>query len=264
MSKSDTPCFYERDGTLALPRRALVEFAGTALLMLAVAASGHTLQRLGAGGAVATVAGAVAIAASLVGLILAFGAVSGGHFNPIITILQWMWGDRSAECTISYVFAQLIGAGVGALLANSLFATGSPDAAVATNRMVWSEVVAACGLMLVVFGCARSGRPESGPIGVGAWLAAAIISLPSGSVANPAIAIGCLFAVGPVSLSKGTVASYVPAELLGGLISFLLISVCYPRNSAKLPPARSRDHPGGRHKAGAVVSFRHIDVTKED
>lgn len=261
MSKNDTPCFYERDGSLALPRRAFVEFAGTALLMLAVAASGLTLQRLGAGGAIAAVAGAVAVAASLVGLILAFGAVSGGHFNPIITILQWMWGDRSAQCTISYVLGQLCGAIVGALLANSLFAPVTGAGAIASSQMVWSEVVAAFGLMTVVFGCARSGRPESGPIGVGAWLVAAIVSLPSGSVANPAVAIGCLVAVGPVGLSQGTVASYVPAELLGGFAAFLLISVCYPRKDS-----RSFSSTSGRRQndAGEVVSLRHANISEKD
>ncbi|WP_082597371.1 aquaporin [Rhizobium sp. Root708] len=257
MSDNDTPCFYERDGSLALPRRVVVETVGTALLMLAVVASGLTCQRLGADGAIATLAGAVAVSASLVGLILAFGAVSGGHFNPMITIMQWMWGDRSPQCTISYVCGQIVGALIGSLLANSLFPAGITMPLVATNSMVWSEVVAGCGLMIVVFGCARSGRPESGPFGVGAWLTAAIIALPSGSVANPAIAIGCLIAVGPVALSKATAAMYVPAELLGGLVAFLLISLCYPRKDPQHPSSSKADASKSvRKAAAAVVSFR--------
>lgn len=254
MSKNDTACFYERDSSLALPRRVVVETAGTAFLMLAVVSSGLTFQRLGADGAIATVAGAVAVAASLVGLILAFGAVSGGHFNPMITIMQWAWGDRSPRCTISYLCGQIVGAVIGSLLANSLFPAGTTMPLVATNSMVWSEVVAGCGLMTVVFGCARSGRPESGPFGVGAWLTAAIIALPSGSVANPAIAIGCLIAVGPVALSGATVAMYVPAELLGGLAAFFLISVCYPRKDPQHPTPSKADGPKGRAKAGAAVA----------
>lgn len=260
---SDTPCFYERDGSVALPRRVVVETIGTTLLMLAVAASAMSCQRLGAGGAIGTVAGAVAVSASLVGLILAFGAVSGGHFNPIITIMQWMWGDRSPQCTISYVCGQIVGAVIGSLLANSLFPAGATEAAVATNSMVWSEVVAGCGLMTVVFGCARSGRPESGPFGVGAWLTAAIIALPSGSVANPAIAIGCLVANGPVSLSKASVAMYVPAELLGGLVAFLLISICYPRQDSHHPTSAAGGAKG-HGKSSAIISFRHPVLKPED
>lgn len=262
---TDTPCFYERDSSLALPRRVVVETAGTTLLMLVVAASGQSFQRLGAIGAIGTVAGAVAVSASLVGLILAFGAVSGGHFNPIITIMQWMWGDRSPQCTISYVCGQIVGALLGAILANSLFPAAASQALVATNSMVWSEVVAACALMTVVFGCARSGRPESGPFGVGAWLTAAIVALPSGSVANPAISIGCLVASGPVSLSHATVAMYVPAELLGGLVAFLLISVCYPKQDSNNPKSMaSGGSKGHRAAGGAVISFRHPALKIED
>jgi glycerol uptake facilitator-like aquaporin len=69
----------------------------------------------------ALLANAVATAGALVGLILAFGAVSDGHFNPLITTLQWLSRERNLRCTIAYCVAQMVGAVLGAFLANWLF-----------------------------------------------------------------------------------------------------------------------------------------------
>ena len=63
-----------------LTRRAMAECIGTALLLAAVVGSGIMGERL-AGGNVALATGA-----ALVALILAFGAISGAHFNPLVTL----------------------------------------------------------------------------------------------------------------------------------------------------------------------------------
>jgi glycerol uptake facilitator-like aquaporin len=72
---------------------------------------------LSAGG---NVMSAFATCGALVGLIMALGPVSGGHFNPLVTSLQWLLGQRGHVCTIVYCVAQVAGAVIGALLANSL------------------------------------------------------------------------------------------------------------------------------------------------
>src|SRR5689334_11918974 len=89
-------CFIERDPEASLLRRASVEAIGTFMLMLAVAESGVAAQGVAQlAPALASAVVAVAISGSLVGLILAFGSVSGGHFNPLITTLQWVGKERS-------------------------------------------------------------------------------------------------------------------------------------------------------------------------
>ena len=95
-----------------------------------------------------------------------------------------------------------------------------------------SEVVASAGLMTVVLCCARSGRKETGPFAVAAWLLAAVVATPSASYANPAITIAAFFAGGPIALSLSQTLAYVPAEIAGALIALIPVSIAYPRGSA--------------------------------
>jgi glycerol uptake facilitator-like aquaporin len=119
-------CFFEDDPNCSLLRRATVEGIGTYLLMLAAAASGLQAQHLfPTTPGIALVMSAVTIAGVLVGLIIAFGSVSGGHFNPLITGLQWLGGERPSACTGAYILAQAAGGITGALTARFLFGAGA-------------------------------------------------------------------------------------------------------------------------------------------
>jgi glycerol uptake facilitator-like aquaporin len=228
-------CFFEQDASLPLVRRATAEGVGTMLLMLIVIGAGLAERRMLHGEPLLGLAlSAVATSGGLVGLIFAFGAVSGGHFNPVISGLQWLSGERKFDCTLAYIAAQIAGAIGGAFVAKVLFGSNDlPAAASVSGALIVSEIVATAGLMIVVFGCARGGKLDSGPLAVGAWLVAAIIATPSTSYANPAVTIGALFANGPVAISSATALRYVPAELAGGLLAYLVISICYrhPRAS---------------------------------
>ena len=232
VSTATETCFFERDPYVALKRRAAVEGFGTLLLVLAVAGSGLTASSLvHEASLLARASSAVATAGALVGLIVAFGSVSGGHFNPLISALQWLSGERRLDCTLAYIAAQLAGAVGGALLANIIFgaeralAVGAPTA----WRLAASELLATAGLLIVVFGCARSGRRETGPFAVGAWLTAATIATPSASYANPAITLAALIAAGPLGLSPRSSAVYVLAQVVGALLALAVIMTAYPR-----------------------------------
>lgn len=224
-------CFFERDAGISISRRAAVEGIGTLLLMLAIVGSGQISGRFAdPPSAIGNIIAAIATAGALVGIIVAFGSVSGGHFNPLITLLQWLRGERAAGCTAAYVVAQICGATFGAALASRVFAVVSSGGTPAwpTATLFASEVLSSAGLMLVVFGCSHSGRRETGPFAVGAWLAAAILAMPSLSYANPAVTLGALFASGPVALSNWTSANYLAAELLGGLIALPILIAVFP------------------------------------
>ena len=233
-------CFHERDPGIPIARRATAEGVGTLLLVFAAAAAGLAAQHLTPHGpAFALVASAVATAGALVGLIVAFGPVSGGHFNPLITGLQWLAGERGLDCAAAYVAAQMAGGIGGALLTNALFtATDGPVTLPTANwTLAASEAVAAAGLMVVVFGCARGGRAETGPFAVGAWLVAAILVTPSTSYANPAVALGASFAVGPMALPPTTAAVYAMAEIAGALVALLVVTIVYPSHRGATRPA---------------------------
>lgn len=226
-------CFHEADLRLALWRRAGVEGLGTFALVLAAIGSGIAAARVFAAqpGMILPVT-AVAIAAALVGLIVALGSVSGGHYNPLITLLQWLGRERSGVCTIAYVAAQSLGGVLGGAAAAALW--GGPSAT--AGGLGWhgtgGELVASAGLMLVVFGCMRSGRTDTGPFAVGAWLVADIIATPTAAYANPAVVFGALVTNGPLHLATGSAAPYLLGEALGALVAFGLIHTFFPAGSA--------------------------------
>jgi hypothetical protein len=74
----------------------------------------------------------------------------------------------------------------------------------------------------------RSRRAETGPFAVRAGLAGAILAAPAASYANPAIALGALFAAGPIALDAPTTLLFVAAEILGALIVFAAIGIAFP------------------------------------
>lgn len=72
----------------------LVEFFGTALLLSAVAFTGDGLM----------------VVAALAAAIFLGGKVSGGHFNPAVTLLQYASGKVSQQRALSYIGAQIAAA----------------------------------------------------------------------------------------------------------------------------------------------------------
>jgi glycerol uptake facilitator-like aquaporin len=225
-------CFHEHDPNVPLQRRAFVEAVGSFLLVFVALASGVKAQLLAPSlPLVSLIANAIATAGALVALILALGPVSGGHFNPLITALQWLRRERGSRCTLAYCAAQFAGATLGVALANMLFAQSPPsDVAVITPlaRLLASEVLASAALMAIVFACSRSSLRSAGPMAVGAWLAAAIIATPSASLANPAIVVAGLFSNGPMTVTGASATFYMLAECAGALIASAVISIAYP------------------------------------
>jgi glycerol uptake facilitator-like aquaporin len=170
----------------------------------------------------------VAVSSALIGLILAFGSVSGGHFNPVITIAQWQAGQRGIECVVWYVSAQVFGGIIGSLLADLMFALppGKPSAELPNASAMTSEGLATFGLMIVAFCSSRSTSKLTGPFAVGLWLLAAIVATPTRSIANPAVAISLL--ASPSSASMFSVAAFIVVQLAGGSLAARCSDFLYP------------------------------------
>lgn len=229
MTGAPLACFHEADPGIALARRAAAEGIGTLLLVFAASAGGIAATRLlpGQPGAAAVFI-AFTVAGALVALIVALGSLSGGHFNPLISFTQLLAGERTLPCAAAYIACQLVGGLAGGALGAALWqASPSGTGGLGLSGMA-SEFVASAGLMSIVLGAARSGRPETGPFAVGAWLVAAIIATPTGSFANPAVVVGALVAAGPVALGAGSVLPYIAAEVAGALLALAIIAGLFP------------------------------------
>src|SRR4051812_37624550 len=100
---------------LALWRRLLAEFVGTALLVTAVVGSGIMAATLSPNdNGLRLLENSVATAFALGALILTFGPVSGAHFNPAVSAADWFLGRRAGTGLPGadlggYVVAQLLG-----------------------------------------------------------------------------------------------------------------------------------------------------------
>ena len=177
---------------MSIARRATAEFTGTALLLAAVVGSGIMGERLADGNAaIALLANTVATGAALVALILAFGPISGAHFNPAVTIADASQGGLKWRDAPAYIGAQIAGAFAGVAAANVMF--GEPVFFASHHArhgaaQLFSEFVATFGLLAVIWGCARR-RSDAVPFAVGAYITAAYWFTASTSFANPAVTL---------------------------------------------------------------------------
>lgn len=204
------------------------ELLGTAGLLLAIVGSGIAAATDGAASA-QLFQHAVVVGAALGALIVTFGSVSGAHFNPAVTAVDAVFGGLRPRLAAGYVAAQLAGALVGVMVANLLF--DLPAVAMATTEragfgLAASEGIATAGLLVVIFGVARSGATRAVPAAVGAWLAAAIYFTSSTSFANPAVTVARMFTDTYTGIAPPGVPGFLAAQLVGaaaaaGLIAWL-------------------------------------------
>ncbi|MEU8298622.1 aquaporin [Micromonospora sp. NPDC048909] len=221
-----------------LARRASAEFAGTAMLVAAVVGSGIAAARLSPNDiGLQLLENAIATALALGALILTFGPVSGAHFNPVVSAVDWWLGRRAATGLTGrelagYVPAQIGGAVTGAVLADLMF--GLPAVTWSrtdrTGSNLWlAEVVATAGLIVLIFALARSGRGAAAPAAVGAYIGAAYWFTSSTSFANPAVTIGRAFTDTFAGIAPTSVPGFVAAQLVGALVAVAALAAWYPQ-----------------------------------
>jgi glycerol uptake facilitator-like aquaporin len=210
---------------MSLSRRVVAEALGTALLLAAVVGSGIMAERLAAGDvALALLANTIATGAALVALILAFGPISGAHFNPAVTLAEAFRGGLARSEAAAYLAAQLGGAFLGVLAAHVMF--GEPLLAASTHeRSGWaqafSEGVATFGLLAVIFGCARR-QASAVPFAVGAWITAAYWFTASTSFANPAVTLARAATDTFTGIRPEDVPAFLAAQLVGAALATTL------------------------------------------
>jgi arsenate reductase len=217
---------------MALWRRLLAELVGSGFLAAVVIGSGIAAQRLSPGDTgLELLESAAATAAGLFAVILMFGPVSGGHFNPVVSFADAACGGLAWRDAGAYLPAQVAGCAGGAVIANLMFSAppvtiAGQDRASAAHFL--SEIVATLGLVLVIFALARSGRSRTVPAAVGAYIGAAYFFTSSSSFANPAITVGRMLSDTFAGIAPASVPAFVGAQVIGGLVAVVLIRVLYP------------------------------------
>ena len=215
-----------------LARRLLAELLGSAFLAAVVIGSGIAASQLSPGDVgLQLFENAAATAAGLFTIILMFGPVSGGHFNPVVSLVDASFGGLRWRDAFAYIPAQVIGCILGAVVANGMFALAAISISTkhrATPAHLFAEVVATLGLLLVIFSLARTRRAAAAPAAVGAYIGAAYFFTSSTSFANPAISVGRMFSNTFAGIAPASVPGFVVAQLVGGAVAIVVIRVLYP------------------------------------
>jgi glycerol uptake facilitator-like aquaporin len=221
-----------RMGTPPLPRRLLAELLGSALLAALVIGSGIAARTLSPGDVgLELFENAAATAAGLFTIILMFGPVSGGHFNPIVSLADASFGGLPWRDALAYVPAQVGGCVLGAIAANGMFSLAAVSISAhyrASPAHLLSEAIATAGLLLLIFSLARTRRTGTAPAAVGAYIGAAYFFTSSTSFANPAISVGRMFSDTFAGIAPASVPAFIAAQLAGGAVAVLLVRALYP------------------------------------
>jgi glycerol uptake facilitator-like aquaporin len=207
------------------------EFLGTLLLVAAVVGSGIMADRLAGGNVgLALLANTVTTGAALVALILSFGAISGAHFNPVVSVADALEGGLSWSEALTYSLAQILGGASGTMLAHVMFSLPL----VSLSRHVRSgpaqfvsEFTAAFGLLCVIWGSSRS-HSRLVSFAVGSYITAAYWFTASTSFANPAVTIARALSNTFAGIRPVDAPLFITAQFAGGIAATLLFRWLVP------------------------------------
>ena len=205
-------------------KKVIAEFIGTFTFLLAIAgasSSGSPLKQ-------------ISLALTLGLMILTLGGISGGHFNPAVSIYFFAKKELSFGQLVAYVAGQLTGAFFGVAAGLSLWQkTISPitDGNQVDASVFAGEVVATAGLVFIIATLVNNKQANLIWVAVATWVFAAGTFTVTGAMANPAVAFGLLFN----GISSGSIASIIVAQLVGLLVAVVLLAFTGAKTAKKAP-----------------------------
>jgi len=212
-------------------KRLVAEGLGTAFLLAVVVGSGIMAEGLAGGNvAIALLANAIATGCGLIALILMFGAISGAHFNPVVSLSEAWLGNLPRNEVLPYIAIQIAGAFAGVAMAHSMF--GEPVFFASEHVRTgwsqwWSEFVATFGLIAVIISTCRT-RPGVTPFAVAAYITSAYWFTASTSFANPAVTLARAASNTFAGIRPADTLGFIVAQLAGAMVATILFNWLYP------------------------------------
>lgn len=206
-------------------KRALAEFVGTMMLLVAIVGSGVMAESLANGNnAIALLANSIATGAGLYGLILVFGRISGAHFNPVVSWTEMLGKRLIFSEWIGYCFAQVSGAFCGVVLTHIMF--GMPILQMASHvrtgqRIMISEVFATFGLIFMIRSLSKR-DPLKIPPAVALYIVSAYWCTSSTSFANPAVTFARTFTNTFCGIEWHATLGFMAAQFIGAYLGYIL------------------------------------------
>ncbi len=210
------------------------EFVGTAFLLLSVVGSGIMAERLSPNDiGLQLLENSAATAGALLCLILVFGATSGAHFNPAVTLWARLEGDLDSRMAALYVLCQTAGGILGVIAANVIFELDAVSWS--TNDRIsaaafGSEIIATFGLVLVIIGLVRSGRERFVAFAVATYIGGAYFFTSSTSFANPAVTVARTFSDTFAGIAPASAPWFITAQFIGTLCAIGVAQLTHPQH----------------------------------
>lgn len=177
----------------------------------------------------------LAIGAALMCVVYMGGHISGGHYNPAVTLAIYLRGKIDGHDALAYAFSQLIGAFVATVVAGLVTHkafVAAPGAGVSVPAALLVEAVFTYFLALVVLNTATDeavaknsfyGLAIGFTVTVGAFVGGSV----SGGAFNPAVGLGpAIAAIGSAPVSHAWI--YAAGPLVGGALAALTYRVQHP------------------------------------
>ena len=203
----------------------IAEFVGTGVLAATVVGSGIMATSLTKDVALQLLIVAVPTVFILAVLIQMLAPISGAHFNPAVSLVDFLNKGLSAKKLVLYVVAQVFGGVLGVITANAMFELPGIQASAhaRSGAGLWlGEVVATAGLILVIqlIGAQKNGKYV--PFAVAGWIGAAYFFTSSTSFANPAVTFARAFSDTFAGIELSSVPAFILAQLIGAGVGLLL------------------------------------------
>jgi glycerol uptake facilitator-like aquaporin len=181
-------------------------------------------ERLSGGNiALALLGNTLATGAMLVVLVLMLGPVSGGHFNPAVSLVFALRRELSARKCVLYAGSQVAGAIIGVMLAHAMFeqSTLQLSGTARDGAGQWlGEWVATFGLVGAIL-CVSKSRPAHVAYAVGLYITAAYWFTSSTSFANPAVTVARSLSDTFAGIQPASVLGFIVAQVAGALAAFM-------------------------------------------
>ena len=214
-----------------LIRRLLAEFLGTLAIVATVIGTGHMVEVLGSDSTSGLILMALAVGGTLFVAITLLLPISGAHFNPAVTMVLGMQRRISFGVGFAYISVQILGGIAGAIIANLMFQAELMSAS-SGNRSnpgtMFAEVIATFGLVFLILMLVRQEKLQLIAPAVALWIIAGHFFTSSTSLANPAVTIGRAFSDSATGVDWAAVLSFIPMQLVGGLLALLVFRIFYP------------------------------------
>jgi glycerol uptake facilitator-like aquaporin len=154
----------------------------------------------------------------------------------VVTLVMLLQKSIKASLALGYLVAQLLGAALGAVLANLMFDNPAIELSgklrEGTNLYL-GETIATFGLVLLILLLVSQQNQKLIPAAVSLWIVSAYFFTSSTSFANPAVAIGRSLSDTGSSIALTSVPGFVAAQLLGGILAVIVFRILQPTKKVK-------------------------------